>query len=98
MGGRYDEVGKAFGRARPATGFSMDLRELSGLVQPGPYPKGILAPYVRGDTALEKKIEELRNEGEIVMVELPGHENDQDTFNCDKKLISEGGVWSIVDI
>ena len=98
MGGRYDEVGKAFGRARPATGFSMDLRELSGLVQPGPYPKGILAPYVKGDTALEKKIEELRNEGEIVMVELPGHENDQDTFNCDKKLISKGGVWSIVDI
>jgi ATP phosphoribosyltransferase regulatory subunit len=28
-GGRYDEVGKAFGRARPATGFSMDLRALA---------------------------------------------------------------------
>lgn len=28
QGGRYDEVGKVFGRARPATGFSMDLREL----------------------------------------------------------------------
>ncbi len=28
-GGRYDEVGKAFGRARPATGFSIDLRSLS---------------------------------------------------------------------
>ena len=27
-GGRYDEVGRAFGRARPATGFSLDLREL----------------------------------------------------------------------
>ena len=31
LGGRYDEVGKAFGRARPATGFSMDLRELAAL-------------------------------------------------------------------
>ena len=30
-GGRYDEVGKAFGRARPATGFSIDLRALSSL-------------------------------------------------------------------
>jgi len=28
LGGRYDEVGKIFGRARPATGFSLDLREL----------------------------------------------------------------------
>jgi ATP phosphoribosyltransferase regulatory subunit len=31
-GGRYDEVGKAFGRARPATGFSIDLRSLAGAV------------------------------------------------------------------
>jgi ATP phosphoribosyltransferase regulatory subunit len=30
-GGRYDEVGKAFGRSRPATGFSIDLRSLSSL-------------------------------------------------------------------
>ena len=30
-GGRYDEVGKAFGRARPATGFSIDLRSLAGM-------------------------------------------------------------------
>jgi len=29
QGGRYDEVGRVFGRARPATGFSMDLRELT---------------------------------------------------------------------
>ena len=36
LGGRYDEVGKAFGRARPATGFSMDLRELAGLCAPAP--------------------------------------------------------------
>jgi ATP phosphoribosyltransferase regulatory subunit len=32
-GGRYDEVGKAFGRARPATGFSIDLRSLAGTVK-----------------------------------------------------------------
>jgi ATP phosphoribosyltransferase regulatory subunit len=34
-GGRYDEVGKAFGRARPATGFSIDLRALSSLKPEG---------------------------------------------------------------
>ena len=32
-GGRYDEVGKAFGRARPATGFSIDLRSLAGMTK-----------------------------------------------------------------
>jgi ATP phosphoribosyltransferase regulatory subunit len=32
-GGRYDEVGKAFGRARPATGFSIDLRSLAGMMK-----------------------------------------------------------------
>jgi ATP phosphoribosyltransferase regulatory subunit len=32
-GGRYDEVGKAFGRARPATGFSIDLRSLAGVTK-----------------------------------------------------------------
>jgi ATP phosphoribosyltransferase regulatory subunit len=97
MGGRYDEVGKAFGRARPATGFSMDLRELSGLMPSDSYPRGILAPFIKEDRTLEKKIEQLRNEGQIVIIALPGHENDADSFNCDKKLVSENGVWSIVD-
>jgi len=98
LGGRYDEVGKAFGRARPATGFSMDLRELSGLVQPDLYPGGILAPCLKGDKMLEKRIDQLRSEGEIVVVELPGHEADQDMFNCDRKLVPEGGTWVTVKI
>ncbi|SEN03908.1 ATP phosphoribosyltransferase regulatory subunit [Nitrosospira multiformis] len=97
VGGRYDEVGKAFGRARPATGFSMDLRELSGLMSSDSCPRGILAPFIKEDRVLEKKIEQLRNEGQIVIVALPGHENDVGSFNCDKKLVSENGVWSIVD-
>ena len=98
LGGRYDEVGKAFGRARPATGFSMDLRELSGLVQPDLYPKGILAPYAKNDKMLEKRIEQLRNEGQMVVVELPGNGSKQDTFNCDRRLILQGKVWTIVQI
>jgi ATP phosphoribosyltransferase regulatory subunit len=31
-GGRYDGVGRAFGRARPATGFTLDLRQLAGVI------------------------------------------------------------------
>ncbi len=98
LGGRYDEIGKAFGRARPATGFSMDLRELSGLVKPDPYPKGILAPYKRNDKALEKEIEQLRNEGQIVVMELPRHESDQDAPDCDRQLVMRQGIWRIEKI
>ncbi|MEP6605551.1 MAG: ATP phosphoribosyltransferase regulatory subunit [Nitrosospira sp.] len=98
LGGRYDDVGKVFGRARPATGFSMDLRELSGLVKSDVYPRGILAPYVKGDDTLQKTIEQLRNEGQIVVVELPGHPEEQDTFNCDRRLVLQGVVWTTEQI
>ena len=33
-GGRYDDVSRAFGRARPATGFSLDLRKLAAGLPP----------------------------------------------------------------
>lgn len=36
-GGRYDEIGRAFGRPRPATGFSIDLRELAGAARIRPW-------------------------------------------------------------
>jgi len=98
LGGRYDEVGKAFGRARPATGFSMDLRELAGLVKIDAYPMGILAPCKKGDKALEKKIEQLRNQGKIVVVELPGLKNKPKECGCDSKLVLRGGKWMVETI
>ena len=62
QGGRYDEVGKTFGRARPATGFSMDLRAVLGAQPTPPLPKAILAPYVQ-DPVLQDKITLLRVQG-----------------------------------
>ncbi len=99
LGGRYDEIGKAFGRARPATGFSMDLRELSRMIKThDPCPKRILAPYRKNDKGLEKRIEQLRIKNQIVVVELPKHGGDRDTFNCDRKLVLQNKVWKVVDI
>jgi len=94
LGGRYDEVGKAFGRARAATGFSMDLRELASLQKPPPYPKAILAPYRENDLALDKKITALRSRRHIVVVVLPGTEIGQNA-DCDRKLVQRGGEWVI---
>ncbi|HBZ30530.1 MAG TPA: ATP phosphoribosyltransferase regulatory subunit [Nitrosomonas nitrosa] len=98
LGGRYDEIGKAFGRARPATGFSMDLRELSRLTRLEDCPKAILAPYKRDDEALDKTMERLRAEGHIVITDLPGNEIEEDPACYDKKLIFHNGVWEVVDI
>lgn len=96
LGGRYDEIGKAFGRARPATGFSMDLRELSKLVQPKAYPKGIRAPFQKKNTGLEAKIEELRKSGHIVIMELPGKNNE--FLNCDRQLVLHNEQWIVAEI
>jgi ATP phosphoribosyltransferase regulatory subunit len=91
-GGRYDHVGEAFGRARPATGFSMDLRELARLMPSAERKRAIRAPWGK-DAALRSKIAELRKSGEVVIQSLPGHENDQDEFDCDRALVFENGNW-----
>ena len=91
-GGRYDHVGEAFGRARPATGFSMDLRELARLLPIAERKPAIRAPWGR-EADLRAKIVELRKAGEIVIQSLPGHENDQEEFDCDRVLVKENGSW-----
>jgi ATP phosphoribosyltransferase regulatory subunit len=93
-GGRYDHVGEAFGRARPATGFSMDLRELARLLPVAERKRSIRAPWGR-DPALRQKIIALRDAGEVVIQSLPGHDNDQEEFDCDRALVLENGNWII---
>jgi ATP phosphoribosyltransferase regulatory subunit len=95
-GGRYDEVGKAFGRARAATGFSMDLRELASARPNGGAKPGILAPYKPNDAVLQKRITALRVRGQIVIVDLPGHAGTRDELGCDRQLVRREGVWSIL--
>ncbi len=96
LGGRYDEIGKSFGRARPATGFSMDLRELSRLVNPKAYPLGIRAPFHTKNTELEAKIEQLRKAGHIVIMELPQQNNE--SLDCDRQLVLRDGQWIVEEI
>lgn len=93
-GGRYDGVGKAFGRARPATGFSLDLRELARLLPPVKAAGGILAPYAGNDKVLAGHIAGLRERGETVVELLPG-ESACEGPQCDRKLALVGGHWII---
>jgi len=95
VGGRYDDVGKAFGRARPATGFSMDLRQLHGLLAKQAQAKGIHAPY-RQDAELDAAIAKLREQGEIVVVDLLGKAEYHPELNCDRELVLHDGNWGVV--
>lgn len=94
LGGRYDGAGKAFGRARPATGFSMDLREVAQLAPATRLLSGILAPYAGTDKELAAHITALRERGEVVVELLPGETACEGPF-CDRKLVQVGGHWII---
>ena len=96
-GGRYDHVGEAFGRARPATGFSLDLRELARLLPTASRKHAIRAPWGNAPE-LREKIAELRNSGEVVIQSMPGHENVQDEFECDRVLVLEQGNWILKNV
>lgn len=95
LGGRYDEVGSAFGRARPATGFSLDLRGVVTALPPAELKQAILAPSVQ-DAALHSSIDALRAQGEIVIQELPGHQAHRAELACDRQLVKQGDVWQVV--
>jgi ATP phosphoribosyltransferase regulatory subunit len=94
-GGRYDEVGKAFGRARPATGFSMDLKVLLPLTADLPARAGLIGP-VLADSAALLEMERLRAAGEIVVARLPGHDDHVGELGCDRELKHIDGRWAVV--
>lgn len=89
LGGRYDEVGKAFGRARAATGFSLDLRDVARFIESADSAKAIRAPY-SSDKQLNLEINRLRNKGECVVQSLPGA---KEGVECDRELYFSGERW-----
>jgi ATP phosphoribosyltransferase regulatory subunit len=93
-GGRYDNVGVAFGRARPATGFSLDLRELAARV-PDQAPRGAIRAPWSVDHDLAQAVRQLRAAGQIVVQVMPGHEHEVSEFECDRELIKHGNQWHV---
>lgn len=94
-GGRYDEIGRDFGRARPATGFSADLKTLvelsSDVLQTA---QQVLAP-AEEDSALLAKVGQLRSEGVRVIYALPGAEP---ASECTAELVLRDGEWVVIDL
>jgi len=96
-GGRYDEIGRDFGRARPATGFSADLRTLIDLStsRPATDDRAVLAPAGE-DRALLRAIGALRAAGERVVQQLEGEVCEPG--RSQRRLVQQGGDWVVVDL
>ena len=98
-GGRYDDIGQVFGRARPATGFSTDLKTLLNLSQSKENvlsENAILAPEdSEGDASLWAAISELRAAGETVIQALPGQLGSAADMGCNRELKNVSGKWIV---
>ncbi len=102
-GGRYDDIGRVFGRARPAVGFSSDLKGLlrlgTQLASRAAETPAIYAPW-SSDPALLTQIQRLRQAGERVITALPAGDAaaPQQTpraLRCDRHLVQGAGGWEI---
>ena len=95
-GGRYNNIGKAFGRARPATGFSAYLKTLVRVAasEPPATRHAILAPWTEQRELLQL-VESLRAEGKRVIWELPDQTGDAAAMQCDAVIRRQGDGWVV---
>ena len=96
-GGRYDNIGAVFGRERPATGFSADLKLLSSLSKKYCQVKQrklIFAPYTE-DVQLNEKIRELRANQQAVVQQLPGQTGSAKELGCTSILEQDNQIWVV---
>ncbi|MEE4278457.1 MAG: ATP phosphoribosyltransferase regulatory subunit [Halieaceae bacterium] len=91
-GGRYDNVGAVYGKARPATGFATDLRVLAAQLLPAPSGEGAISAPDLDDAELLAAIRELRDAGETVIVALGGRRD----ARCGRFLELIDGRWQLL--
>ncbi len=98
-GGRYDDIGRVFGRARPAVGFSTDLKGLlrlgAGLQTRHQQADAVFAPW-SADAGLQEAIARLRRAGRRVVTELPGQAAGASELGCAEMLVQKDGSWALV--
>ena len=90
-GGRYNDVGAVFGRARPATGFATDLKSLMAMLPTTSARQQAISLPNADDPALNLRVRELRAEGEVVINCLSGSPDPQ----CDRHLVECDGHWQV---
>lgn len=96
-GGRYNRIGEVFGRARPATGFSADIKVLVSGSNRVPQVRGVYAP-ASDNAALIAKVAELRAAGERVVQALTGSDTEPADVGCDQQLVQKDGHWVLASL
>ena len=92
LGGRYDDIGEEFGHAQPATGFSLDLKNLVTQLPQQPLQQDVIGVHWQNDPELNNIVETLRQQGEIVIYQLPGAE-----VSTTKTLRKLEGRWQVTE-
>jgi ATP phosphoribosyltransferase regulatory subunit len=97
-GGRYDAIGKVFGRERAATGFDADLKTLFNLSLRDFANTGkIFAPAI-SDNKLSQTIAQLRADGQRVVQTFSDQNESATALGCSRQLVLEGGIWNIQSV
>ena len=96
-GGRYDHIGESFGRARPATGFGLNLTAVLPLLTLPTPAAGIYAP-ASPDPAQWQRISELRQQGERVVCGLSDQVPDFSELGCDRQLVLVDEQYQLIAI
>lgn len=102
-GGRYNEVGAAFGRLRPATGFSACLKVLSRLfdadvAEAKSQSVYALIPKSGADQPFWQQVEQLREQGYRVQLGYPSEQEYVSESQCDQQLVEQDGKWQLQDL
>ncbi len=93
-GGRYNDVGAVFGRARPATGFATDLKVLLALVAAAASTASAISAPCAEDEQLQERVAVLREAGEVVITRFA----DVHDPRCDRELVLAQGQWHVQDL
>lgn len=91
LGGRYDDVGSVFGTAQPATGFSLDLKQLSA-GQAAVDTQEMISVAWCDAPAQAEAIAALRKQGERVYYHLPNTEN-----TARRSLVKQADAWVVTE-
>jgi ATP phosphoribosyltransferase regulatory subunit len=94
-GGRYDHVGEAFGRARPATGFAFDLKSLVSQGRRHRDQVGGIFAVASDDPEMHKQVALLRSQGNRVVQGFAGQAVNLKELNCDRQLVEQDGQYLI---
>jgi len=92
MGGRYDGIGEDFGHAQPATGFSLDLKDMVANSLTTSHEQDAITVKWCDEPQQHAMIQQLRDQGEIVIYQLSDTE-----ITTNKTLVKQDNHWQVID-